>query len=336
MMTTNLGDLSRAFLLRQQSTAVKAELSTLAAELSSGRLSNLQDSFNGDFSPLASIEHSLKLNTSYQSSNRDAGQFAAAQQLALDGVLSTVSRAGADFLSAASTGEATQRATIYAQADGQLDQVISNLNTRFADRALFGGIATDVPPLRDAGTLLADLAAALSGATTASAVMAAADLWFDAPGGGFDTVAYQGSTTDLAPFAISEGSDVILDTRANAQPLKDVMKSLAVTTLMGQGLLSGNVAEQKRLLEAAGTGLMNSADDLTGLKAGIGYAEERIEAARIQSEAQAASFRLAQNALVGADPYETALRLKDVETQLQTVYTITARLSNLSLAAVLR
>lgn len=336
MITGNLGDLSRAFLLRQQSTAVKSELSTLAAELSSGRVSDLQKSFGGDFGALASVEHSLKLNASYLESNRDAGQFAAAQQLALDGVLSAVSRAGADFLGAASTGEATQRATIYAQAGDQLNQMISDLNTRFGDRALFGGVATGVPPLQGANAILADLSNAVAGATTATAVMAAADAWFDTPGGGFETVAYQGATTDLAPFAISEGDQVSLSTRADHQALRDIMKSVAVTALMGQGLLSGNVAEQKRLLAATGAGLMNSADELTAVKAGIGYAEERIETARIQSETQAASLRLAQNALVSADPYETALRLKDVETQLQTVYTVTARLSNLSLAAVLR
>ncbi|MEV8467327.1 hypothetical protein AB0T83_11100 [Fluviibacterium sp. DFM31] len=336
MMTTNLGDLSRAFLLRRQTSTVKADLNQLSAELGSGRLSDLQSRLDGNFGALAGVEHGLKLNAGYAASNRDAGQFAAAQQLALTGVLDITTRAGADYLNVASTGETTQRNTIYAQAADQLDQLLARLNTSFGDRSLFAGVATDAPAIADAATLLAGLSTALSGQTTAAGVQAAADAWFDTPGGGFETTVYQGATTDLAPFDIGENAQVALTTRADAQPLREVLKQVAVTALMGQGLLAGNVAEQKRLLADAGAGLMNSADEVTALKAGIGYDEERIDTARLRSDSQAAALRMAQNALVQADPFETALRLSEVEAQLETIYTLTARLSGLSLVSVLR
>lgn len=79
---------------------------------------------------------------------------------------------------------------------------------------------------------------------------------------------------------------------------------------------------------------MNTNDDLTGLRAGIGFAEERIETARVRGEAEATGLEAALGALINADPYETALRLQEAETRVA-IY-VTARVSSLSLVAVLR
>lgn len=336
MQTSNLGDMARILMMSQQTTRVKSQLSALTAELSSGRKSDLQTHLKGVFSPLSGIEHNLKMIDGYTASNTSAAQFADAQQLALGAVQATSSQAGADFLNVASTGEATQRRTTYSRAESQLEQVVARLNTQMAGRNVFAGIAVTGPAVADSATLLADLSVAMAGATTAAAAMAAADAYFDTPGGAFDTNIYLGSTTDLAPFTIAEGETEALTTRADDQALRDVLKGLAVTALMGQGLLSGSVPEQQRLLSAAGSVLVNAADDVTELQAGIGFAEERIVEAQTRSDTQAAAYEMARNALIEADPYDTATRLQQVESQLETIFTLTARLSDLSLTKVLR
>ncbi|MCA8882773.1 MAG: hypothetical protein KDA50_03355 [Rhodobacteraceae bacterium] len=336
MLTSNLGDMARILMMSQQTTRVKTQLSALTAELSSGRKSDLQGHLKGVFAPLAGVEHSLKLIDSYSAANREAAQFAEAQQLALDNVQAVASTAGADFLNVASTGEATQRAATYARAEDQLEQVVARLNTQFAGRTLFGGVATTAPALADAATLLADLSAAVGTPATGAAALAAVDAWFDTPGGGFETLGYLGSTTDLAPFAIGEGETESLSTRADAAPFREVLKGLAITALMGKGLLSGNTAAQKQILNDAGGRLVNAADDVIAVQAGIGYSEERIVMTQQRSDTQAVAYELAKNALVEADPYDTATKLQQVESQLETIFTLTARLSTLSLAKVLR
>ncbi|MCA8878822.1 MAG: hypothetical protein KDA73_02470 [Rhodobacteraceae bacterium] len=336
MFSANLGDLAQAFMLRRQTSAASTELNRLTAEMSSGRKEDLQSHLRGQFTPLAGIERARTMNATYAASNKAAAQFANAQQLALDAVQSSVVNSGADFLRAATQGDATQRQVTYANASSALTQVIDNLNGHYGSRALFAGAATQGPALVDAAQLLSDLGAAVAGQTTASGVLAAADAWFDTPGGGFDTLAYIGSTTPLSPFDIAEGSTERLDTTAADPAIRDTLKGLALAAMMDQGLLSGSPAEQQRLLQSAGARLVNTGDDLTALRAGIGFAEERIETARVRGEAEATGLETALNALVQADPYATAIALQNAQTRIETIYTITARVSGLSLAAVLR
>ncbi len=43
-------------------------------------------------------------------------------------------------------------------------------------------------------------------------------------------------------------------------------------------------------------------------------------------------MEIARTELIGADPYDTATEMEAVQGQLETLYTVTARLSRLSLA----
>lgn len=336
MFSANVGDLAQALLLRRQTATAGADLNRLTEEAASGRAADLQTHLGGNFAPLAGLERALAQHAAYSASNDAAGQFAAAQQTALEAAQASVGDAATRFLNVASTGETTQLSVTFADAAAALEQVVGNLNADHAGRALFAGAAVQGNALADAGQVLAALGAALAGQTTSAGALAAADAFFDTPGGGFDTLVYAGSTTPLAPFDIAEGQTLRLDTTAQHQAIRDSLKGLAVVALMGQGLLQGSTGEQQALLEGAGARLVNTNDDLTGLRAGIGFAEERIEAARVRGEAEATGLETARAALIGADPYETALKLKEAETRIETLYTITARLSSLSLVAALR
>ena len=336
MLTSNVGDMVQAMMLRRQSASASAELNRLSQEMASGRVSDLQDHFRGNFAPMAGLERALATNAAYKASNTAAGQFAAAQQAALEAAQSTAGAAATRFLNTTPTGDVTQLRIVYTNAAEDLEQVVSALNGRQAGRALFAGAATQGTAVADAAQILADLGAALAGQTTAAGALAAADAFFDTPGGGFDTLVYTGSTTPLAAFDTGEGRSETLSTTAQDPALRDTLKGLAVVALMGQGLLSASTTEQHALLQAAGSRLLNTNDDLTGLRAGIGFAEERIETARVRGEAEATGLEAALGVLINADPYETALRLQEAETRVATIYTITARISSLSLVAVLR
>lgn len=52
--------------------------------------------------------------------------------------------------------------------------------------------------------------------------------------------------------------------------------------------------------------------------------------------AQRTSLEIAQNELSSADPYDTVMRLEETQFRLESLYTITARLSELSLVGFLR
>lgn len=335
MLTTNYGDLARPTLLRQQTVDTSARLERLTQEMTSGRVADLQTHLRGDFSAMAALERALARSTALQSSNSGAAQFAAAQQTALGTVQDLIVAAGPSLVDAGATGENTLITTNGRVAARQLDQVIASLNTRYAGRALFAGADTLAKPLVDTETLLADLEAAVSAETTAAGVMAAADTWFDAAGGGFETGAYFGSAASLAPFEIAEGTRESLTVTAADPEMRDILKGFAVAALVGRGLLSAAPAERNALMQTAGSRLMSSGAELTVTRADIGFAEERIENAGVRIAGERTALEAAKSELIGAEPYETAIRLQEAENQLSLIYALTARLSGLSLAAVL-
>jgi flagellar hook-associated protein 3 FlgL len=82
--------------------------------------------------------------------------------------------------------------------------------------------------------------------------------------------------------------------------------------------------------------MLESQSDLAILRSGIGSQEARTEAARVRNEAELAALKIARSDLYSADPYETATHLQLVQAQLESVYTMTARLARLSLSEYLK
>jgi flagellar hook-associated protein 3 FlgL len=71
------------------------------------------------------------------------------------------------------------------------------------------------------------------------------------------------------------------------------------------------------------------------MRAGIGTLEARIETATARNSAETSALEMARNEIIAVDPYKAATDLSAAQTQLETLYTVTARLSRLSLAGYL-
>ena len=82
--------------------------------------------------------------------------------------------------------------------------------------------------------------------------------------------------------------------------------------------------------------VLTSQDALVGLGARLGVSEVRIETVQSRNQAELLSLELAQSDLVGADPYRLATELEAVQTNLEMLYSITARLSRLNLTDFIR
>lgn len=336
MKIATTGDLVQSTMLRRDTARIKGDLERLTREMTSGRAASLNVAFQGQFGPLAGISRGLSLAEASLASNATAARFAEAQQLALEAVQATVQAAGPDFLNVASTGNDVQHKVLAQKATDQFRQILAALNTQIENKAIFAGAALDGPALADAERILSDLEDALDGSIGPADAVATVRAWFDTPGSGFDIVAYQGSPVPMSDIVISTGETTALSITAADPALRDTLRGLALGALLDRGLFDGDRAAQKDVMRHAGDTLLSAGDGLTTRRAGLGHNEERIEAARLRTEAETMGLQMARAALVEADPYDTALRLQEVQVQLETIYALTARLSNLSLAMVLR
>ncbi len=336
MTSLSIGDLANTFQLRRQTSGLKADLTRLGTELTSGRKTDLGATLAGDFGPYAGIERSLRAIAAYATANSEAAGMLEASQLALQNIQSMGHDLTPALLTASSARDPTLIGATAEDARQKFSAVVSTLNTSVADRTLFGGAATDRPALATGEEMLAGLVLAVAGETTAAGIVAAVDSWFDDAGGGFETTGYLGSSRDMGPLLIAEDETVRVDVRADDQVMRDTLKGYALMALIAEGSLDGNVAEQANLTSAAAEKMLASDGDVTDLRARIGAIESRIEDARARNAGEAAAYELARTELIGADPYQTATELQAVYSRIETLYTVTARIAGLSFTDYMR
>ena len=161
-------------------------------------------------------------------------------------------------------------------------------------------------------------------------VEAAIDAWFAAPGG-YEGAVYLGGQP-LAGVPVSAGESVALDITANDPAMRITLKGLAMATLVDRGIFPGQTGLQKDLAQRAGEVLLAGETDRAYLAARLGGMQSQIDLAQTRNESEASALGMARVGMVEIDPYETATRLQDAETQLELIYTLTARISRLSLA----
>lgn len=336
MPANSIGDLANTFLIRRQTAGLKADLTRLGAELTTGRKADLGQALAGDFGPYAGIERALRSIAAYKTANSEAAGMLSAAQLSLENVQNMGRDLGPALLTASSARDATLISATSGDARSKFSAVVATLNTSVANRTLFGGAATDRPALATGDEMMAELVLATSGETTASGIAAVVDAWFDDPGGGFETMGYLGSDNDMGPLQIAEGETVATDVRADDPVMRDTLKAYAIGGLIAEGALDGDVDEQAELITAAAERMLSAEDELTDLRARIGAVEARVEDAEVRNSAEAAAYDLARTELLEADPYETATRFEAVYGQIETLYTATAKIASLNFTDYVR
>ena len=92
---------------------------------------------------------------------------------------------------------------------------------------------------------------------------------------------------------------------------------------------------QQRILADQRDGLLAAQGGVTALRAELGTTQARLDAATSRHQSQVTALNIAKSGLVSVDPYQTATELEAVRLQLETLYSVTARVSRLTLAAFL-
>lgn len=334
MALVSLGDMAQSFMLRRQNLALKSDMQTLALEMTTGRHSDMTKENGGDYSPLSALDATLSRLKAFGSVTTEAALFSQTMQTALSTIDGLASEASVSLLRAADAAQVAAVNSLGTDARQKFETVVSALNTRVGNRTLFAGQATDRPATVDAETILSALDTATVGALTALDVETAVDTWFSDPLG-YAATAYLGAGP-LAPIHIAPGDTTQIGITAMDPVLRDTLKGLAMAALLDRGTLSGADAARSDLARRAGESLLRGQTDRAYLAADLGMSEGQIESAKSRNEAESSALQIARAGIVAVDPYETATKLESAQTQLETLYTITARMSRLSLVDFLR
>jgi len=336
MSYISTGDMAQTYMIRRQNSQLKMTTARLANELSTGQTSDVAKRFNGDFTMVAGIETSLKTLQAYKSAANEAAHFASTMQTALEVMQTQTTASVSALLLTGNSASQTQIQNTASDVRQRFDAVVSSLNTQVGGRSIFSGTNTDGPAIASPEIILEELQLAIAGETTAAGITSVVDNWFNTSGGGFETIGYLGSTTQLAPFQIGADRDVDVSFTASGPMVRETLQGLALAALVSDGALSENISEQSLLLRSSADGLLAIREKQTEIRAKVGTAEAQIDTATAQTSTEISALEIVKSELLSVDPYDTASELEAVQTQLETLYALTARMSRLSLVDFLR
>lgn len=314
-------------------TNLKTQSEEARIELVTHRPSDLKTALGGTIGNVQLLRKSIDdISTYTQATNRALGRTAIAQ-LALSGASANSSQISVSLLDAVGTSNEVSVGLAGGDAKRQLDIAVAAFNKRFEGRALFAGDAVDQTPLADAGTLLADIQTIYAAAADATQLATDLDFYFDDPTGGFATNIYQGGTGDAPRVEIGEGEIVAYSAKADEPAVRDLLRSLSTIVVASQ---NGQSVDRDTTLKAAAVDLIEAGNGITAIQARIGGAEERMQLALSTLDAENTALGLAYNERVSRDPFEAAVRLQQLESQLEAAFVLSARVSQLTLVNFLR
>lgn len=333
MSVYSIGDQARAFAMRAASHRIKTTVDTLTSELSSGQVADVAARLRGNTQGLSNIETRLKMLSQLQDNAAEAAFILQAKQDAMGAIQTRNAKLGGELVAFASSTPPYSLAARAGEAAQAFEAAVSHLNTAAGGRFLFAGTNSDAPPLIPASEILDMLEAHVGGLTVAADVVDAVIGWFDAPAGmgGFLDNAYRGSIGEEQRISVGEGVGVTLAVTAITPALRDELKALALAALVDRNIPYGDAGAQAKLLQSAGEALVNNNAILIGEIARAGIQQQTVERAQSEGSAATAALTISRNEIRQADPYQTAAALSEAESQLEMLYTVTARLSRLKL-----
>lgn len=329
----SIGDQSRSYQMRLSQYLLKSRLDRLNKEVTTGLKDDIPLALNGDLSRISHIENRLTMLDAYQQSASEAKSMFEAMQSTLERIQTVVETIGPNIINQAEGSPDEVLRLNATEATEEFRSIWGALNTSMGGRHVFSGTRTDTAPLNSFENMISGLDSAVAGAVMATDISNRISTWFDAPvgTGGFSDMIYHGSNSGSNTIAVSFEQKVGSSLTANSEELRSTLKGMAIMTYVaefGAGLDSATIRE---LSSTAGLELFSASTDLINAQAMLGIQEATISQAKTRNTAEYSSLSIARSNLISADPYETATALKETEATIQSLYTLTARLSRLNL-----
>ena len=335
MMTmVSFGDLAQNFLLKAQSSRLKAESLRITQELSSGQRADIGRALSGDHARLSAISRSYDLAKGFLSVTAEADFRMSSVQSIISITIDSGRSLVSDLSLVPQDGSPVTLGLATERARQTLDSILAAMNAAPGGRSVLAGDAVTGAAISSADVLLSALRPVIGAATTPKEAMDLAALWFE-DAAGFSGTVYLGGAA-LADLSISENQKIWLGPKADDVAFRTALSGIAVAALLQDGVLLLDEQGRRQLAVMAGDKTRTGLDALADLGGRVGQSQAKIDATRSRLQAELLTLDIARSDLVSSDPGQLATELEAVQTNLETLYAVTARLSRLTLTDFLR
>lgn len=315
---------------------LRGQSDTARQEVVTGLRADPAGALNGKVSELLGVDQSLAEIAQYREIIGLASARAAVTQNTLDVLRDFANELSVSGQTALESNLSTAGEAVSVAARQALGAAISALNVSFGGRRLFAGDAGDSPAVTSAEVFMATSVTILEAGPTAGAAYANLTVGFTTVGGLYDSSLYTGGSGDAPATEVANGERLAYAQRADAAPIRALLRDLVT---LAAAFDPGNAIpddDRRAMAGQAIAGMRNNVSGLIGMAGEVGAAEERMTTVAARNQASEVGLTLAYMSLAGRDQFEAATELTNLETQLETTFLATARLSNLSLVNFLR
>jgi flagellar hook-associated protein 3 FlgL len=343
--------------MRQSILNLQTQLAKAEKEQASGQLADVGLSLGAETGQTVSLRN----QQSQLQAITDANSVVSTRLSTTVQSLTSIQQSAQSFLNNLTTDQANQTSpqVIQQQAGDGLQALIAGLNTSLGGQYIFAGVNTDVKPVANYSTNPpSNSKQAVDNAFSAAFGMSQTDpnavnitpaQMQSFLSGPFAQLFQSGAASASGPSNNwsdwSSASDKVISSRISTSQLADTSVSanqpamqklaMAYTMVSDLGIQNLNPATQQVVLQAAVQSAGVGVQDLTTVQANIGTTQQRITSSNDQMSVQINILVAQDGNLENVNPYETATRVNNLTTQIETAYQLTAQLQSLSLAKYL-
>jgi flagellar hook-associated protein 3 FlgL len=329
-------ELARLQMLQKQAFETRNRLDVAAHELTTNLKASRFEATGGNLTRLFALERSIDRNAVFSETISLTELRLDVMQETLGRILTPVEDLAIDLSTAVDAGDYAAAQLHATAARRAFADTVGYLNTQVAGQSLFAGTATDGAALAPADAILADLDALAAGAATAADAIAAVEAYFAKPAGAFYGAGYVGAPDDLTPVDVGEGQRLDYGMRADQDEIVAVLRGLGIAAVVAGGAFAGDQAERMALMGEAGSRLLAAKEGVLDLRSAVGSLQEAIEHAKAERVSERETLGLARARIVATDPLEAASAYQTLQVQLESIYTVTSRLTNLRFSNFMR
>jgi flagellar hook-associated protein 3 FlgL len=331
--------------------SLQIQLMDAQKEISTGRKADLVAALRDRAAEDVDLRNALNDATEFKGTTDIVASRMDTMQAALGGVRDIADQMRSTALT---SRDAVSRRYLQEAAATALDRINSFLNAEVAGRTLFSGIQTNLAPMQ--ATTAVNAASGLSPQQAVSQVIANLGPITDAasalavangPDGissifndtnsntnlNYSTTFYNGASTGSVTARLDHGYQIDYGVRADNPAFRELQQGLSMLASVPFGSIPDDAfaAWQDEAVKHISAGFQGAID----VSAELGFKQSVVADAATRHDAMIAQLNNQVASLEAADPFQTALRLSQLQTQLEATFSITARMNELSLTKFL-
>jgi flagellar hook-associated protein 3 FlgL len=331
--------------------SLQNQLMDAQKEMSTGRKADLVAALRDRAAEDVDLRNTLNDITEFKGTTEIVASRIDTMQTALSGVRGIAEQMRNTALT---SRDAVSRRYLQEAATTAIERINSFLNAQTAGRTLFSGIETGRAPMQaidvvNAGSGLSpqqavdqvianlgpitDAASALAVANGADGISSIFDDTNSSANLRYSATFYNGAATGATTARLDNGYEIDYSLRADNPAFRELQQGLYMLAAVPAGSIPDDAfaAWQDEAAKHINAGFQGVID----VSAELGYKQSVVADALTRHDASIAQLNNQIANLEAADPFQTALRLSQLQTQLEATFSITARMNELTLTKFL-